>query len=185
MPTEEPVFFVRTKICKKAVLSFGLFHPSEFFILHPRTHPSYGENQNRMTWSQDGTRTRDLSAVSHRTKYQLFHLTYRKNWWLRLPSLTWVCLYHFSIFFWKISHWSNVNLVLNQTILSFKAKKLLTTYLSPLIFLNYKKQNSQTEPTKNDSSFRLDSNQRDLSIPDYKSGAINLYATEACRRVFF
>ena len=34
-------------------------------------------------------------------------------------------------------------------------------------------------------SFRLDSNQRDLSVPDYKSGAINLYATEACRRVFF
>jgi hypothetical protein len=34
-------------------------------------------------------------------------------------------------------------------------------------------------------SFRLDSNQRDLSVPDYKSGTINLYATEACLHYHF
>ena len=74
--------------------------------------------------------------------------TFWKNWWTRSPSLTWVCLYHFSVFFWEISSWSNVNLVLNHTILSFKAKKLLTTYLSPLIFLNYKKQTHKLNSQK-------------------------------------
>lgn len=74
--------------------------------------------------------------------------TFRKNWWLRLPSSTWVCLIHFSIFFWEISSWSNVNLVLNHTILSFKVKKLLTTYLSPLIFLNHKKQTHKLNSQK-------------------------------------
>ena len=51
-------------------------------------------------------------------------------------------------FFWEISSYSTVNLVLNQTILSFKAKKLLTTYLSPLIFLNHKKQTHKLNPQK-------------------------------------
>ena len=51
-------------------------------------------------------------------------------------------------FFWEISSWSNVNLVLNHTILSFKGKKLLTTYLSPLIFLNHKKQTHKLNPQK-------------------------------------
>lgn len=101
-----------------------------------------------MTWSQDGTRTRGLSAVSHRTKYQLFHLTYRKNWWTRYSSSVWVNLDHSSIFFWEISPISIVNLVLNRTILSFKGKKLLTTYLLPLTFLNYKKQTHKLNPKK-------------------------------------
>ncbi len=51
-------------------------------------------------------------------------------------------------FFWEISSWGNVNLVLNHTILSFKVKKLLITYLSPLIFLNYKKQTHKLNPKK-------------------------------------
>ena len=54
----------------------------------------------------------------------------------------------FPFFFWEISSYSTVNLVLNQTILSFKAKKLLTTYLFPLIFLNYKKQTHKLNPQK-------------------------------------
>ena len=83
--------------------------------------------------SQDRTRTCGLSAVSHRTKYQLFHLTYRKNWWLRLPSSTWVCLYIFS-FFLRDFPISIVNLILNRTILSFKTKKLLTNYPLPTDF---------------------------------------------------
>ena len=82
------------------------------------------------------TDSRDFPRTfHHKTSYQ----TFRKNWWLRNPSSVWVNLYHFSIFFWKISPISVVNLVLNRTILSFKVKKLLTTYLFPLIFLKIKK----------------------------------------------
>ena len=51
-------------------------------------------------------------------------------------------------FFWEISPISVVNLVLNRTILSFKVKKLLTTYLFPLIFLNIKKQTHKLSSQK-------------------------------------
>ena len=102
-----------------------------------------------MTCSQNGTRTRGLSAVSHQAKYQLFHLTYRKNWWTRSPSSVWVNLDHFSIFFcWEISSWSNVNLVLNHTNLSFNGQETFNDLLSLLIFLNIKKQSSQLNTKK-------------------------------------
>lgn len=113
-----------------------------------------------MTCSQDGTRTRDLSAVSHQAKYQLFHLTYRKNWWTRSPSLTWVCHYHFSNFCWEISSWSNVNLFLNRTLFSFKEKEIFNKLsTSHWFFLTTKNRLTDWTP-KNDSSFRPASNRR-------------------------
>ena len=133
-PPKNPYFLFRTKICKKAVLSFGLFQPSEFYILHPRTHTLIRRERKWMTWSQDGTRTRDLSAVSHRTKYQLFHLTYRKNWWTRYSSSVWVNLYHFSIFLRDFHFEVNVNLLTNRTLFSFKIKKFVTNYPLPTDF---------------------------------------------------
>ena len=149
MPTEEPIFFVPQKFVKRPYYRLVYFNrpSSTFYIQEPI--PSYGENESGWPDGKVG-----FEPTSFRpTKTERFdHLSF-------LPNILEKLMVTFTIFdlslslsffrfFWEISSWSNVNLVLNHTILSFKAKKLLTTYLSPLIFLNHKKQTHKLNSQK-------------------------------------
>lgn len=78
VPTEKSLLFVSQKLLKRPYRCVVFFTRLSFYIyiLNPTL---IRRELNRMTCGQNRTRTCGLSAASHRTKYQLFHLTSRKT----------------------------------------------------------------------------------------------------------
>ena len=147
-------------------------------MLFLHTNPLIVDFDGKVGFEPTDSRPIKTERLANKTSYQ----TFRKNWWIRYSSSVWVNLNHSSIFFWEISPISVVNLILNRTILSFKGKKLLTTYLSPLIFLNHKKQTHKLNPEK---TTRASCQNRTDSIPGYKSGAPPFVRRKPVAEYFF
>lgn len=135
-PPKNPYFLSAQKFVKRPYCRLVYFNrpSSTFYIQEPI--PSYGENESgwpdgKVGFEPTDSRQFPTECFASKTSYQ----TFWKNWWLRLPSSTWVCLYHFSVFFLRDFHFKvNVNLLTNRTLFSFKIKKFVTNYPLPTDF---------------------------------------------------
>lgn len=147
-PPKNPYFLSAQKFVKRPYYRLVYFTrlSSSFYIQEPIPHtertkigwPAIRTGLEPVTFRQFPTERSTNSSTwpTGKTDGHVLHLRFE------------LTLTIFPFFFERFPTWNNVNLVLNRIILSFKGKKLLTTYLFPLTFLNYKKQTHKLNPKK-------------------------------------